>query len=250
MNMLANLKTDDTIKGGETDSLGGRALLDSNAYKCTIEHAFLKASDKGAIGLHLHLRTEDNKEIRQVMYLTNQKGENFYTRENEKHYLPGFNIGNSLALVTTGKQLSDLSTEQKWVKLYDSTAKAEVPTEVPMLMDMVNQEVYVGLLKVINDKTVKNEATGKYDPTGETREDNEIDKFFCAKPAFDKMTTTEIKAKQGGQEVTDLFYTKWVETNKGQVKNKAKGAAAGGTAGAPKAAAAAGSGNKPTQSLF
>jgi hypothetical protein len=91
------------------------------------------------------------------------------------------------------------------------------------------------------DKTKKNDA-GVYEATGETRDENEIDKLFRAK---DRMTTAEIRA----QADTAGFIDTWDAKFSGIVKMKAKGA--GGTAGAPKAAGAApAAAKKPTTSLF
>jgi len=75
--------------------------------------------------------------------------------------------------------------------------------------------------------------TGKYEPTGETREQNEVVKIFSAKENNYRKTVTEIRAK------TDeaAFYDKWVTENQGQVVNKAKGTAkTGATQGMPGAA--------------
>ena len=81
-----------------------------------------------------------------------------------------------------------------------------------------------------------------YEPTGETRDENEIDKLFRAK---DRMTTAEIRA----QAETAGFIDTWDAKHSGTVKMKAKGAS--GTPGAPKAAGApAAAAKKPTTSLF
>jgi hypothetical protein len=207
--------------------------------------AYIQKSKGGALGLFLTLVTEDKKEIRQTLWMTSgdSKGnKNFYEKDGEKFYLPGFNAANGLALLTLGKEISELDTEQKVINLYSPDAKAEVPTKVDVIMDLLNQEVIAGIIKQTVDKNVKNEATGEYVATGETREENEIDKFFRAK---DKMTTAEIRA----QAEAPVFYTTWGTKHTGVTRNKAKGAAAGGTAGVPKAAGATGTA-KPGKSLF
>jgi hypothetical protein len=89
-------------------------------------------------------------------------------------------MANSLCLLTLGKEISELTTEEKVLNIYSPDAKAEVPTKVQVLMDLLNQEILVGLIKQTVDKTAK-DAAGAYQPTGETREENEIDKFFRAR---------------------------------------------------------------------
>lgn len=246
MSLLANLKTDAAI-ANEKDSVGGFSVLDSNLYGSTIALAYLTTSSGGAIGLVLHLKTADNREIRQTIYMTSgtAKGcKNYYEdAKGEKHYLPGFNLANSLALLTVGKEIGDLATETKVVNVYSPDAKAEVPTKVEMFTDLLGQEIIAAVLKQIVDKNQKNEATGKYEPTGETREENEIDKFFRAR---DKMTVAEIRA----QAAAPAFYTTWETKWAGKVRDKStKGAGSNGTAGAPGASKAPAA-NKPTTSLF
>jgi hypothetical protein len=127
------------------------------------------------------------------------------------------------------------------VNLYSYEAKAEVPTKVQMVMELLNKDVIAGIVKQTVDKNVKTDAG--YVPSGETRDENEIDKFFRAR---DGMTTAEIRA----QSEKAVFIDTWKAKNGPEfVRNKAKGAVAGGTAGAPKAAGAS-STKKPTTSLF
>lgn len=248
MSLLANLATDSTI-ADEKDSIGGSGPLDSGIYKCTIAMAHINKASSGALGLVLTLKTEDNKEVRQTLWMTSgtAKGcKNYYEKDGEKHYLPGFLAANALCLLTVGKEISQLDTETKVINLYSPEAKAEVPTKVEVLMDLLGQEIIAGIIKQTVDKTKKNEATGTYEPTGETREENEIDKFFRAK---DRMTTAEIRAQ--AEEAT--FINSWDQKWTGKVKDRVKGAAAG-LPGVPKlggapGAAAAGT-KKPTTSLF
>jgi len=244
MNMLASLTTDSSI-AEEKDSVGGGGVLESGIYAAKIALAYITKSAGGALGLVLNLKTDAGREIRQTLWMTSgtAKGcKNYYEKDGQKNYLPGFNHANSLALLTVGKEISALETETKVVNVYSAEAKAEVPTKVEMLMDLLDQDIIVGLIKQTVDKTKKNESTGAYEPTGETREENEIDKLFRAR---DRMTTAEIRA----QAETATFIDTWDAKFSGTTKMKAKGAA--GTAGAPKAAAGApAAAKKPTTSLF
>ena len=146
------------------------------------------------------------------------------------------------------KYMTEESLEQAIVKVinaYNKDAKAEVPTKVEAIVDLMGQEILIGVIKQTVDKTKKNEATGTYEPTGETREENEIDKFFRAR---DRMTTAEIRAKAETAAFADTWSAKWT----GKSRDKSKGASAAGTAGMPgrKPAAAAQAAGKPANSLF
>lgn len=244
MSLLANLKTDDTI-ATERDSVGTGGALESAVYASKIALAYLIKSAGGAIGLVLNAKTDGAREVRQTLWMTSgtAKGAtNYYTdKEGNKQYLPGFNLANSLALLTVGKEISDLETETKVVPVYSPEAKTEVPTKVDMLVDLLGQEVLIGLIKQVVNKTAKNDS-GAYIPTGETREENEIDKFFRAR---DRMTTAEIRAKAEEATFIDTWANKW----NGVTRNKAKGATGAAGAGKP-AAANAGVAKKPTSSLF
>lgn len=249
MSMFANLATDATI-ANEKDSVGGGSkVLESGLYKATVAMAHATQSAGGAMGLVLTLKTEDKQELRQTLWMTSgtAKGcKNYYEKDGQRNYLPGFLHANSLCLLTVGKELSQMDTETKVINLYSAEAKSEVPTKVDVLMDLLGQEILVGVIKQNVDKTKKNESTGLYEPTGETREENEIDKFFRAR---DRMTTAEIRAQAPTAAFADTWASKWT----GVTKEKAKGAAAAGTAGVPKVAggvAAAAAVKKPTTSLF
>ncbi len=244
MNMLANLSTDASI-ATEKDSIGNSGPLSSGLYGCTVAMAYLNKSAGGALGLVLTLKTPEGKEVRQTLWMTSgtAKGcKNYYEdKQGAKQYLPGFTHANALCLLTVGKEISALETETKVVNVYSPEAKAEVPTKVEVLMDLLNQEIIVGLIKQNVDKTVKNDA-GVYVATGETKDENEIDKFFRAK---DKMTTAEIRA----QADEAVFINSWEAKWKDKVKDRAKGAAAG-LPGVPKLGVAPSAAKKPTTSLF
>lgn len=242
MSLLSGLTTSNDI-AEEKDSVGGSFVLDSGVYPAKVSLAYLQKATSGALALVLHLTTDAGKEIRQTLWMTSgtaKGGLNYYVDKNgDKQYLPGFNMANSLCLLTVGKEISQIETEQKVVNVYSSTAKAEVPTNVEMLVELLGQEILVGLIKQVVDKTQKNETTGEYVPTGETREENEIDKLFRVR---DSKTTAEIKA----QAPEAAFIHTWKKKWEGQVKDKATKQA--GAAGAPKAASLAA--GKPQNSLF
>ena len=244
MSLLSGLTTSNDI-AAEKDSVGGGIVLDSNVYNFTVKLAYLQKAASDALSLVVHLTTEDNKDVRQQFWMTSgkEKGcKNYFVDKNgDKQYLPGFNMANSLCLLTVGKEISQMETETKVVNLYNSESKAEVPTNVEMLTELLGKQVLGGLIKQIVDKNVK-DAAGNYVPSGETREENELDKLFRER---DGKTTAEILAQAPEAVFIETWKKKWV----GQVKNKTNKQA--GTAGAPKAGASpAGGTAKPQNSLF
>lgn len=236
-NILAGLKTDSSIEEGN-DSIGGFSILDSNIHKLKVKLAYVTFSAGKAMALNLQLDVlgipepgggltpAASKDIRQQFWMTSGEAKgckNYYEKDGVKHYLPGFNQANALCLLTVGKEIAAMTTTQKTINLYDPAAKKEVPTEVSVFMDLIGVEILAGVLKQIEDKSTKDANTGKYVPTGETRETNEIDKLFRLK---DGLTVIEIK----GGATKPVFLGKWTDKWKGEVRNKAKGAATGGVA--------------------
>ena len=236
--MFQNLQVDNTIQE-EKDSLGGSRLLESDIYNLTIKLAFLTVSDGGAMALNVHTETEDGQPYRTQQWMTSgtaKGGHNYYVDgKGVKQYLPGFNVANAIALMTTGKNIAELATEEKTVNLYNPTAGKEVPTPVQMFTALIGTEFAAGIIKQTVNKNVKG-ADGKYVPTAETRDENELDKVFQAKTL---RTTVEIKA--GDTEGT--FANQWKEKFAGVTRSKVKEVKGGPKAGAPAGAAA-------TPSLF
>lgn len=245
MSLLAGLTTNEEIKD-EADKLGGGGALETDLYKSAITMAFLNKSAGGALGLNVHFKAEGGQEFRQTLWIASgdAKGnKNYYeNQQGEKNYLPGFLHADAICLLTNGKGVLEQHTEVKVVNVYSPDAKAEVPTQVEVLVDLLNEEVIVGLQKQISDKNIKNDQ-GVYVPSGETREENEIDKIFRAK---DGMTTAEIRA--GAEEAA--FVHSWKEKWQGKTRDRSTGAAGGAKAGAPARTTGAAAGGQKRTSLF
>jgi len=119
------------------------------------------------------------------------------------------------------------ATEEKIIKLYDFGQGKEVDTKVEMLIDMVNKPIIAGMVKRVVDKNVKNDA-GNYVPSGDTREENEINKLFDS----EGFTVAE---REGGLDAP-VFIDQWKKKWDGVVVDKSTKTAA--KPGAPAAAAA------------
>lgn len=234
------------------DRLGGFQVHESGAYTGTIKAAYAGSTPKSkAQSVTIILDTEAG-EYRETFWVSNKVNENFYTKDGKKHLLPGFIIVNDTCLVTTDKELSQQVTEDKVMNVWDPESRKEQPTSVKMLVDLLGKTVTYGLLKQIVNKNEKDQATGEYVPTAETREENVTDKVF-----HHPTNLTIVEARQGIKEAT--FFDAWVKKNKGvdrdrrTIKDGAGGAQsgrAGRPAGAPKAGDTNGAGQARTSSLF
>ena len=231
-----------------TDRLGGFQIRATDIYPATIKAAYAGQSDGGARNVTIVVELPDG-EYSETIYVTNKKGENWFLNQNDKSKkvpLPGFTTIDDICLVTTGKSLSEQDTEEKVVKIYDFDERKELPKAVPMLVDLIGQTLFLGIVQQTVDKNQKNESTGEYEPTGETRDENVIEKVF-----HDPTKMTVVEARQGATE--PVFFEKWLSKNKGIVRNKAKGADGKGTQSGRPGGGAPQSGNggqKKTSSLF
>lgn len=251
MSLLGGLKTEEDVQG-EKDSLGGGGVLDSNIYPTRVDLAYVDKSKGGALALNLHLVTPDGKNHRETLWIASgdAKGNKPYYQDQQgnKKFLPGYIVADSLAQITLNKSIADLDTEEKTVKLHDWEAKKELPKKVQVITELLGQEVYAGIVKETVDKKV-NDGNGNYVATGETRDQNVIDKFFSAE---NKLTLPEMKAK----EESPVFFDKWLEKNKDQTRDRTdkdapKSAGPGKTtSGGTGAANTGGESKAPSKSLF
>jgi len=216
---IANLTTAIKEQG---DSLGG-FILESDTYNMGIEMAYVDESKGGATSINFMFKDNNGKSLRQVIYVTSgrAKGQKHtYTdKKGAEQYLPGFSQVNSICLLSVGKELAAIATEKKMVNVYDADLKKEVPKERDVMMGLLGAEITLGVIRQIVDKNAAGND-GVYRPTGETREENEIDKSFRTK---DGLTAAEIR----GEATEAVFKGQWEEKNRGVTRNKAKGLAAG-----------------------
>lgn len=245
MKMFSNIQTEGLEEA--TDRVGGFTTLDSGIYDATVTLAYVgksQSSDAQSVTVHYSV---NGQEIRETYWITNKNGENFYADKKDKtkrHPLPGFTSVDDLCLLTTGFPLVEQNVEDKIVKLYNFEERKELPQNVPVLVDILGKPVTLGVLKQVVDKQAK-DASGNYANTGETREENIVDKFFHSEQ---RKTVTEIKTQQDEA----VFLDVWSKKNTGQTRNRAKGVE--GNSGAPGRPAlptgGAGSAPKTSKSLF
>jgi hypothetical protein len=226
------------------DRLGGNfGPVESDIYKAVIKAAYAGQAASGARSVSF-IFDLNGREFRPTIYITNKKGENFFINKQDatkKVPLPGFTTVDDICLVATGKPLAEQDAEDKVIKLYDAEAGKELPKSVPMLVELLEKEVSLAILKLLVNKNVKNDATGDYEPTAETREENNIEKVFDTES---QMTVNE--ARQGAEKAA--FWDGWLERNKGKTKDKRtlKDGETGAVGAPPKARAAANGAPAPT----
>jgi len=230
-NVFGNLSTDELEEA--QDRVGGFAPRESGAYTGKIKLAYAgKAASSNAQSVTIVIDLGSG-EYRETFWVTNKAGQNFYVKDGKKNALPGFTIVDDLCIVTTNKPLNQQAAEEKVVNLYDFEQKKEVPTGVPMLVELLGKEVTLGIQKHLKNKQVKNASTGDYEDTADTREENVTDKIF-----HHPSNLTVVEARRGIQKPT--FYGAWVERNTGHTQDRRSikdGAGAqGGRSGRPNGA--------------
>lgn len=230
----------DTI---EEDYVGSGGIFDTDIYQAKIKTAYIgKAQSSEARNVTLLLDI-NGRELRSQTWVSNKNGDVTYKdkQTGEIKNLPGYNTMNSVALLVAGKNLGDLDTEELVVKLYDFEAKKELPQAVTCFTQLHGETINVAVQRLTVDKTKKNDSTGDYEPTGETRDQNEIVKFFAGEKLVTISEVAEfikslgekfddvvdgghlLKAIRKVPEEAGIFASKWLERNKGQIYDKSTG---------------------------
>ena len=220
----------DTNKERTQDTVGGFKLLDTDIYRMTIKAMYAGKYDSGAQFLGFIATDKDGREYKQNLLVTNKKGDNFYVdkKTNKERLFTSFVVADDLCLLTTGKHIDELDTEDRVLKLY-SNGKQE-DTTVPCLVDAHGKEVALAITRTKKNKQEKDSA-GNYVDTAEEVEENDIAYVFHA----DTMLSANEYAAD--KEVGE-FHEKWLESNKGKVRNRYKAVTGGGTAARPQRSSA------------
>jgi hypothetical protein len=236
MNMFSKFKagTDGVVQ--DADKLGGFALKDTGVYDANIKLIYFGEYQSGAQYAEAHFDI-DGHVHRERLNISNKQGENTYKDQTtgKPKFLPSFETLNDIAIVATGQEFTDLipQIEEKTIKLYDYDLKKDVPTNVSCLIPAMGQTITLAIFRQFVDKEKKDD-NGKYAPTGESREENALDKVFHTETGM-----TGYEAKSGME--AGLFIELWKKKNDGkEPRNLVKGKPGSGNAGAPAASGAAG----------
>lgn len=256
--MFGNLKSEGLEE--TQDRVGGYQPFETDIYTGTIKVAYATESAGGALGVVLILDL-GGREHRETVWVSNKKKENWFlvkdkdgkvvkdaNGKEKRAPLPGFTTVEDMCLITTGKPLEDQDIKEKVFKVYDPEAGAEVPKNVPALVDLIGQPISVSILKNLENKSQKDGA-GNYVATAETRISNVIGTVFHP---TEKMTVREAKnGKEGPQ-----FWDAWLKNNQGkefdkrEIKDGATGQGGAPRSRGPSSPPQAGAGAPARKSLF
>ena len=207
------------------DTLGGFSLFNSGLYEAVIKLAYLgKSANSEAQSITFHFDI-GGRDFRSTQWVTNKANQNYSEKDGVKKPMLGYVIADDICLLATGYALPQQTMEEKTVPLYDFDAKENRPQNVKVITSILEKKVILGIHNAEVDVTKKNESTGKYDPTGETKNENQIDKVFHADA---KKTTAEFRE---GKEAA--FYDMWDAKWTGKINERAKHKGKGGQAGRP-----------------
>lgn len=248
-NIFAGAKTAKNDSGIEEDFIRSGGAFETDIYKATIKAAFNRGSSRSKAMSIVVMLDIGGRELLSQTWVSNADGDVIYTdkKTKEQKNIPGFNQMNTLALLVTGKALGELSMEERSLKLWDNQAKAEVLQAVDCYVELMGEEVQVAVQKQILDKEKLIEGSNppKYEPTGETREVNEVIKYF---PADKRVTLTEVAqwVKSIGESFDDLvengkllkvinkapegigsYAEKWLTQNQGQTWDRSRSGGSG-----------------------
>ncbi|QDH83937.1 hypothetical protein Axy10_053 [Achromobacter phage vB_AxyP_19-32_Axy10] len=247
----------DSTKGMEAakDSLGGFRARESDLYDAILKVAYVGQSAGGANFMELVFTLADGTDYKERQFFTSGKDKGqkpYYEKGDKKLPLPGYTIVSDLLRITAGTTLETTEFEEKQVNVYDADQKKDLPKAVMVPVEALGKKVTLGIQKVLEIKQKKNEATGEYEDTDETREINQIDKLFDTDSG---LTVVEaLTAHQAGNDKPEpVFRDEWLKANQGKTRDNTKKGGAKGNAGAkeaPKAAGATGGAPAVKKSLF
>lgn len=189
-----------------------KRTLDTNEYPGLLTMAFAGQATSGARSVTLMFKLDNGKDYSEQIYISNKNGGNTYEKDGKQYYLPGFQLVNNLALLTTGKGLFELAgdVETRTVKLYDWDAKKELPQDVSAIVPMMGKRVLLAITEEEYEKTNYNKDTNEREFTGEVRVKNSINK------AFHPETRQSVVELRDGTDAAAL--DSWLKLNKGKVK--------------------------------
>lgn len=223
-----------------TDRLGGGfGIKPSDIYQGVLKMLYVGKSDSGSNFAQVIIELDGAGEYREQLYFTTKEGLPYFTKGDKQFPLPGFTVVNDLLQMTAGTELFDANFEEKVVNVYNYDTQKEEPTSVMVAVDAIQQagdpdsgRISVAILQSLETKQKK--VGGEYVDTDETRDVNTIEKVFH--PDLHVTILEAQKAQEDGEDLSEehaVFYGKWLEKNKGQVRDKTKKGGKSGNAGKP-----------------
>ena len=154
------------------DRVGGFVPIPSDIYEAVIKQLWFGEYGSGAGYMDLQLEAS-GKTFRERILLSDRKGNNYWTKDDKSTFFDGFMALDAICLFVTGEDFEANmgNIENKMVKVYNADQKKEVPTEVPVMANVIGETIKVAILHCKVDVTKKDD-NGNYNPTGEFREEN------------------------------------------------------------------------------
>lgn len=239
-NIFSNAANDLAGSEKEKDILGGRSFLPTDAYDGKIVVAYITTSTGGARAFNFVIDI-NGKLVRETIYVTNKQGQVVYVKDGKKYPLPGYSLVNAITKLTIGKEIPQLTFENKLVKIWNFELKKDVATEVPVAVELVGEAVNLGIEQVRENKQQKDQA-GNYVDTAEIRESNSITRVFHTKTG---QTAAEYDAQAPAE-----FKALWLKEFKGKIRDKTNKNLTPATAAASTGGASASTTGAAKSSLF
>ena len=234
INENANETTErDVLPGGRT------RVQESDVYDVRIDQAYMYEATSGSMQFvveFVEMPTESfSHKERYTITSGRLKGQkSTYERDGKEVPLPSFTKATNLCKLVTGKPITAIDFEKKYVPIYNPETQKQEPTEMDVPMELIGKQLKIGLLKVRENKPVL--VNKKWTDGPDEREVNEVEKVFDA----DGKTLSE---QQAGTQAA--FIERWKAKRQGKLEDRFKPVKqAQGTSvktGAPAA---------PTKSLF
>jgi len=212
------------------DIIGGNfEVPKTDVYPITLGHVYTTKTSKGGTAITIIGKYEDGTEFKKTIYPTSTKSgveKNTYLgKDNKPVYLADFLHFDALCLLVLGKPASEVTTEDKMVKIFDNDLKKEVPKKVATFVDFNGKQVLLALTRVL--KTKQKIVGDTYVDAEGTRTEQNLDKVFRY---VDRKTVTEVST-QSDATYMDAWLAKY------QGKDKDLTTKQSGVAGAPEAPA-------------
>lgn len=210
MSTIAALQLGADVEKQEEDVIvtGGGFTLDTGLYPMVIENAYLEKTDSGAMMMHVHLKRKAGGNqvyrFKNCIVSGDAKGNKptyFDAKTKKNRPLPGYSQMDQICKIAADIPLSQIEPEKKLIKLWDFDVGAEVPREMPVVTQIIGQEILAGIQFRRENKRAN--QNGEWVDTNEAREFNELDKVFYP----DGFTVTE-KAAEAEEAV---FVEKWAK---------------------------------------
>lgn len=214
MSLFAGLNKDGLEKDKDIVGGGGSNRLESNVYAGTLKAVYITKTQNGGLMANILFTPEgSDTEYRESLFISNNKGQNYFEKADKKFPYPGFTIIDDLCTIATGKPLSEQDTEDKIFKLYDYDLKEEIPTTVPVISGLLGVEANLVIRK--NEEYKQAKSDNGYVDTDEKIFTNEI-----LKAIYPDGSTVSEKANKADPVYTEAWLEKWKDTVYDKTKGK------------------------------